>query len=99
MDFGAIARFGILVVRPGALLLAAPGFAGQTVPMMTRVGLTVLLAIALAPTVAIPSGPDAGVAVAVAREFAIGLALGLAARALVAAAELAGHLCSQQIGF
>lgn len=98
MDFGAVARFGILLVRPGALLLMAPAFAGQTVPGLTRVALTVLLAMTLAPVVAMPVGPDAGVALAIARESAIGLALGITARALMSGAELAGHLCSQQIG-
>jgi flagellar biosynthetic protein FliR len=98
MDFAAVARFGILLVRPGALLLMAPGLSGQSVPMMTRVALTVLLAVALAPVVTFPPGPDVGVALVVAREFAIGLALGMTARALIAGAELAGHLCSQQIG-
>lgn len=99
MDLSAVARFGILLVRPGALLLAAPGLGGQAVPLLARIGLTVLLAFALAPAVRMPVGPDAGLALVVAREFAIGLALGLTARALIAGAELAGHICSQQIGF
>ena len=99
MDFAAVSRFGLLLVRPGALLLTAPGLGGLAVPAMARVALTVLLAVALAPSVPLPSGPDAGVAVVVFREVAIGLALGLTARALIAGAELAGHLCSQQIGF
>lgn len=99
MDFGAVARFGILLVRPGALLLMAPGFGGQSVPLLTRIALTVLLAVTLAPAVTIAPGPDAGIVLTVAREFAIGLALGTTARALIAGAELAGHLCSHQIGF
>ena len=99
MDLAAVARFGILLVRPGAMMLAAPGLSGQALPPAARISLTVLLAMALAPGVSIPAGPDAGVVVVVLREFAIGLALGLTARALVAGAELAGHICSQQIGF
>ena len=99
MDFAAVARFGILLVRPGALILAAPGLGGLAVPVLARIGLTVLLALALAPAVHIPAGPDAGVLIVVLREAAIGLALGLTARALIAGAELAGHICSQQIGF
>jgi flagellar biosynthetic protein FliR len=98
MDFGAFARFGLVLVRPGALLLMAPGFGGQTVPMMTRVALTVMLAVSLAPVVTMPAGPDVGIALTIARESAIGLALGMTARALISGAELAGHLCSQQIG-
>ena len=99
MDFAPIARLGILLVRPGALMMMAPGFGGQQVPVPARIGLTVLLALALAPSVNLASGPDAGIVVTVFREAAIGLSLGLAARALIAGAELAGHLCSQQIGF
>ena len=99
MDFAAIARFGILLVRPGALMLVAPGLGGLAVPTLARIALTVLLAAALAPTVVIPAGPDAGLAIVVLRETAIGLSLGFTARALIAGAELAGHICSQQIGF
>jgi flagellar biosynthetic protein FliR len=99
MDLAAVSRFGILLVRPGALMLAAPGFGGQSVPVPARVGLTVLLALAMAPSVQIAAGPDAGLVVVLLREVAIGLALGLTARALIAGAEFAGHLCSQQIGF
>jgi flagellar biosynthesis protein FliR len=99
MDFAAVARFGILLVRPGAVLLAAPGIGGMAVPVLAKIGLTVVLALALAPAVNIPAGPGAGLGIVIARELAIGLALGLTARALIAGAELAGHLCSQQIGF
>jgi flagellar biosynthetic protein FliR len=99
MEFGAIARFGILLVRPGALMMIGPGLGGQQVPMQVRVALTALLALALAPSVTLPSGPSLGLLAVVFREVLIGLSLGLAARAVIAGAELAGHLCSQQIGF
>jgi flagellar biosynthetic protein FliR len=99
MDFGAIARFGLLMVRPGALMMVGPGLGGQQVPVQARVALTALLALALAPSVPLPTGAAVGLLTVVVREIAIGLALGLAARAVIAGAELAGHICSQQIGF
>jgi flagellar biosynthetic protein FliR len=99
MEFAAVARFGILLVRPGALMMVGPGLGGQQVPPQVRVALTVLLGLVLAPSVTIPSGPAVGLVAVVIREVAIGLALGLAARAVIAGAELAGHICSQQIGF
>jgi flagellar biosynthetic protein FliR len=99
MEFGGIARFGILLVRPGALMLVGPGLGGQQVPIHVRIALTVLLAVALAPSVPLPQGPGPGLLLVVVREVAIGLALGLSARAVIAGAELAGHICSQQIGF
>jgi flagellar biosynthetic protein FliR len=99
MEFGAVARLGILLVRPGALMLVGPGLGGQQVPVPVRIALTVLLALVLAPGVTIPTGAGAGLLAVVLREIAIGLALGLAARAVIAGAEMAGHICSQQIGF
>jgi flagellar biosynthesis protein FliR len=57
-----------------------------------------LLAIVLMPTVTMPSiGSATGLAVVVTRETAIGLALGMSIRALVAAAELAGLLVGFQM--
>jgi flagellar biosynthetic protein FliR len=99
MEFAAVARFGILLVRPGALMMVGPGLGGQQVPPQVRIALTVLLGLVLAPSVTIPGGPSVGLVAVVIREVAIGLALGLAARAVIAGAELAGHICSQQIGF
>ena len=99
MEFGALARFGILLVRPGALMMVGPGLGGQQVPVQVRVALTALLALVLAPSVTLPQGPDVDLLTVVIREIAIGLALGLAARAVIAGAELGGHICSQQIGF
>ena len=99
MEFGAVARLGILLVRPGALMLVGPGLGGRQVPAPVRIALTVMLALVLAPSVTIPTGAGAGLLAVVLREIAIGLALGLAARAVIAGAEMAGHICSQQIGF
>lgn len=99
MEFGAVARLGILLVRPGALMLVGPGLGGQQVPVPVRIALTVLLALVLAPSVTIPPGEGVGLLAVVLREIAIGLALGLSARAVIAGAEMAGHICSQQIGF
>ena len=54
----------------------------------------------LAPTVAVPmAGNDVSLALLVAREVVIGLSIAFAVRALIAAAELAGHLSGFQIGF
>jgi len=99
VDFASIARFGLLVVRPGMLIMAAPAFGAPYSPARARLGLTVLLALMLAPVVAVPVlSTPVGLGVVVAHELAIGLALALAIRALVAGAELAGHLTGNQLG-
>jgi flagellar biosynthetic protein FliR len=60
----------------------------------------VLVSIGLLPSVNVPVDlPELSLGVVVAREAIIGLSLGFALRALIAAAEFAGHLSGQQIGF
>jgi flagellar biosynthetic protein FliR len=98
MDLASVVRFGVLLVRPGAVLALTPALSGLHVPVYTRVGLTVMLALILAPLVPLPA-QSPGLAMIIAREMAIGLALGFAVRALIAGAEFAGHLASHQIGF
>lgn len=100
IDVTPLAHFGLLLVRPGMLLMLAPGLGGAFVPGQVKIGLTVLIAFALFPSVAIPAGNgNALVTAIIAREIVIGLSLGFAVRALIAGAEFAGHLSGYQIGF
>jgi flagellar biosynthetic protein FliR len=100
MDFTPIAQFALLLVRPGMIVAIAPGIGGAHIPVPVKIGLTVLLAIGLFPGVPVPDvGSDITLTGVIAREAVIGLALAFVLRALVAAAELAGHLSGIQIGF
>jgi flagellar biosynthetic protein FliR len=73
---------------------------GTYAPTRVKVALTVLLAVALAPSVAVPmASNDVSLTLLVSREVVIGLAIAMSVRALIAAAELAGHLSGFQIGF
>jgi flagellar biosynthesis protein FliR len=100
IDLAVIERFALLVVRPGAVMMIAPGFAGTHIPMPVKVGLTALIALGLLPSVAVPTElPEVSLALVVAREIAIGFSLAFVLRALIAGAEFAGHLSGQQIGF
>jgi flagellar biosynthetic protein FliR len=99
MDTGILARFGLLLVRPGMLMLAAPAFGGTYAPAQVKIGLTVLIAVAIGASTPIPTPePVLALGLIVTREAAIGLALALAIRALVAGAELAGQLSGFQMG-
>lgn len=100
MDLAFVTRLGLLLVRPGLLVAAAPPFGALYTPVPVKIGLSVVLGLALAPSVALPG--DVGVAaltVILAREAAIGLALALSVRTLMAGAELAGQLAGFQLGF
>lgn len=99
IDLTALMRLGLLLVRPGALIVGAPTFGGVFAPAPVKIGLTLLVAIALLPSTNVPpAGTAIALAGVIAREVAIGLALALAIRALVAAAELAGQLVGFQMG-
>ncbi len=100
IDVTPLAHFGLLLVRPGMLFLLAPAIGGAFVPNQMKIGLTVLVALALAPSVPIPRGNgNALVTAIIAREVLIGLSLAFVLRALTAGAEFAGHLSGFQIGF
>lgn len=94
-----LAALGVLLVRPGALVLATPIFGGAFVPPTIRVALTAILAVLLFPAVTVPGSlTPAGLALLVIGETVIGVALALSIRVLVAGAELAGYLGGFQIG-
>jgi flagellar biosynthesis protein FliR len=99
MDAVAMVQFALRLVRPGALVMAAPTIGGAHIPMLVRIGLTVALAVVLVP-VSSAAVPNLSMLPAVIlRELAIGLALALATRIVVGAAEVAGALVGLQIGF
>jgi flagellar biosynthetic protein FliR len=99
VDFFSVERLGLVLVRPGMLVMAAPAFGGVYAPAVVKIGLTLLLGVTLAPLVALPATPAGLLPILVMREAAIGLALAMAVRVLVSGAELGGHLIGFQIGF
>lgn len=100
IDLSMVVRFALLLVRPGMVVMIAPALGGTYAPTHVKLALTVLLAATLAPTVAVPMATnDVSLTLLVAREVVIGLALAMSVRAIVGAAELAGHLSGFQIGF
>ena len=99
MDLTPIIRFALLLVRPGIVVMLAPGLGGRQIPSMVKIGLTAMTAIALVPSVTLPALGSSGLPMIVLREAAVGLSLAFALQVLIAGAEFAGHLGSYQIGF
>lgn len=100
IDLSTVVRLALLLVRPGMIVMVAPMLGGTYAPAQVKLGLTVLLALALAPSVNVPATlSDVSLTLLIAREAVIGLSIALAVRALIEAAELAGHLSGFQIGF
>ena len=97
-EFSTMAELGILVARPGALIAAAPAFGGAFAPAPVRIGLAVVVAVLLVPAVPVQSfASTVGLGLVVTREMAIGLLMALALRAVLAGAELGGHLTGSQL--
>lgn len=98
-DASVLVRLALLLVRPGVVVALVPTFGSAFVPTRIKIGLTVLFGLALLPAVQLPDAATLGLLTGViAREVAIGLAIGLTMRALVAGVEFAGHLSGFQIG-
>lgn len=95
----ALPQLGLLLVRPGMLILTAPFFGAVFAPPQVRAGIALLLAFTLSGFVPTPPLTTATALTAMLiREASIGLALGLAVRMLTAVAEFAGELGSYQSG-
>jgi flagellar biosynthesis protein FliR len=97
-EFSTMAQLGILVARPGALIATAPAFGGAFAPPPVRIGLAIMIAVLLVPAVPPQSfASTAGLGLVVAREMAIGVLMALSLRAILAGAELGGHLTGSQL--
>jgi flagellar biosynthetic protein FliR len=81
------------------VVMLAPGLGGRQIPAMVKIGLTMMVSIALMPTVQLPEVASSGLVLVILREAAVGLSLAFVLQVLVAGAEFAGHLSSYQIGF
>jgi flagellar biosynthesis protein FliR len=96
-----MAAFLLPFFRILALFTAAPVLSLRTIPARARIGLSVVLAATIAPSVAAPVRVDlmsyAGLGF-VAQEVAVGLAIGFAARLVFAAFDLAGEVIGLQMG-
>lgn len=97
-EFAVMAQLGLLVARPGALIAGAPAFGGAYAPAPVKMGLAIVVAVLLVPAVPPAAVASlAGLTLAVLREVAIGLLMALALRAVLAGAELGGHLTGSQL--
>jgi flagellar biosynthetic protein FliR len=94
--------FLLVLARLGGLVVAAPVFGHQLVPLRVRAALAVILAVVLAPAVAAASPLPAtlwGLAGAAATESALGALIGFTAQLIFAGVSLGGQLAGMQMGF
>ena len=89
------------LVRLLALIASAPIFGDQQTPVRVKIGLSVLMAILLAPTLdpmpAVPVGSARGLLIII-QQIIIGSAMGFTIRLIFAAVELAGEFSGMIMG-
>lgn len=88
-------------LRVLAVFSSAPIFSSRSVPLRTKVGLALVIALCVQPGLADQpiialTGPNAFTAVV--QQLAVGLAIGLAVRIVFSAVEMAGELIGLQMG-
>lgn len=95
--FGFVEAVLWTLLRVGAVLMAAPLVGTRAVPVRARMMLAITLAMALAPMLPAPpaASVDALTVLNVAREIAVGIALGFVLRLAFEAGAFAGELVSQ----
>ncbi len=99
--FGMIAALLWTALRIGALLMAMPLIGTRAIPSRIRVMVALTLSLALSPMLPAPpvwNGFDAATVLSIARELAIGAAMGFMLKLVFEAGALAGELISQGTG-
>lgn len=96
-----IAAFAYPIARILAFIATAPVWSSTGVPRRARLMLGLALSIAIAPALppmpAVPPGTLAGLAI-VAQQMLVGLAMGVAAKIVFSAIDVAGELVAAQMG-
>lgn len=97
---GVVERIWWAALRIGSMVMLAPMIGTRMLPMRVRLILTLALSVSLAPL--LPAAPQIGIDaptfLAMARELAIGAAIGFVFRLGFEAAAFAGELVSQGMG-
>ena len=99
--FGMIGALLWTALRVGALLMAMPMIGTRALPARIRVMVALAMSLALAPILPAPpawSGFDAATVLSIARELAVGAAMGFMLRLVFEAGALAGELVAQGTG-
>ena len=89
----------LVFARCAGFVFRAPGFSHPAVPAMVRAAIALVLALCLVPAVQTAQTPD-GMAfvVAIASDFGIGAAIGIAASVLYDGAYAGGHALDDYVG-
>ncbi len=98
-----IIRFAIVLLRISGIMVFAPFFSNQSLPVQVRAAFVLVTAFVLAPSLPLKKMPvELGlgtIAAVLTNEILLGLLLGFAALCVFAGLQFAGQIISFQLGF
>ena len=100
--FNNFETFLFVFIRVLSIFIMIPFVGGKSVPVQIRVAIALLLGLIITPTLGITVAMPASIPAlifGIFKEFLIGLMIGLAARFVFTAFEMAGQLAGIQMGF
>ena len=100
--FNNFETFIFVFVRVLSIFIMIPFIGGRSVPVQIRVGIALILAFVIAPTLGItePLPPSiVGIVFALSKEFVVGIMIGLTAKLVFSSFEMAGQLAGMQMGY
>lgn len=101
MPVAVLIAWLLIVTRASAFLMLMPGLTGQPMPVVLRLGLSLILATLLAPLIPMPGQVPTtllGLAGAVGAEVVVGLMMGFVGRMAFAACDMGGRIIATEIG-
>jgi flagellar biosynthetic protein FliR len=90
-------NFFFILLRAGIVIMMLPFFSTQSLPPQLKIGIAVAISLVIAPVVNL-SLAAVSVPMAVVNEVLFGMALGMAARLIFFAVDMAGHLMATATG-
>ncbi len=103
LNYELIINFMLIFARVSAFIMVIPVFGGSSTPRLVKIGISFVLAVLLLPLVASPASPLTGgligFALAVIKETAVGLLMGLICVFILNSLIIAGQLFDMHIGF
>ena len=95
-------QYLIVVVRVAAIIMSIPVFGSSNIPILIKAGLALAVSFVILPLVSVPLDAFAGnvptLALGLAAEVMLGVAISLFVRTLFAGIQLAGQLAGYQMG-
>lgn len=104
INLPALVAFLLVMFRVGGIFIAAPFFSNRSIPAQIKIGLIVMVSLAIFPSISFQIDPlafssDLFLLKLILQEVSIGVIMGLAAAMVFATIQAAGEILGMKVGF